>query len=196
MPRSTCSRGASRSGKRKRQIHPLDGRGVATAALRHAVGRWHIGRVDRAPERAKPAAGRRDCRARQADQGDRRARRTRKRRLLARMEIIETLQRSRPEIVHILDEIVRIPPRGVYLTYAEARAERAFRAARRRAVQHACVRLHAQHRQLGVARRPRPAHRGDQGSRRRARADFTLFANQRSRVTPSRRRKARRVASK
>jgi len=33
------------------------------------------------------------------------------------MEIIETLQRSRPEIVHIFDEIVRTLPEGVYLTY-------------------------------------------------------------------------------
>lgn len=39
-----------------------------------------------------------------------------KRRLLARMEIIETLQRSRPEIVHIFDELVRVLPEGVYLT--------------------------------------------------------------------------------
>jgi type IV pilus assembly protein PilN len=40
-----------------------------------------------------------------------------KRRLLARMEIIETLQRSRPEIVHVFDEVVRLLPEGVYLTY-------------------------------------------------------------------------------
>jgi len=40
-----------------------------------------------------------------------------KRRLLARMEIIETLQRSRPEIVHVFDEIVRLLPEGVYLTF-------------------------------------------------------------------------------
>ena len=33
------------------------------------------------------------------------------------MEIIETLQRSRPEIVHVFDEIVRTLPDGVYLTY-------------------------------------------------------------------------------
>ena len=33
------------------------------------------------------------------------------------MEIIETLQRSRPEIVHVFDEIVRVLPEGVYLTY-------------------------------------------------------------------------------
>ena len=37
-------------------------------------------------------------------------------RLLARMEIIEQLQKSRPEIVHLFDEIVRQLPEGVYLT--------------------------------------------------------------------------------
>jgi type IV pilus assembly protein PilN len=40
----------------------------------------------------------------------------RKQRLVARMEIIEKLQRSRPEIVRLFDEIVRIVPEGVYLT--------------------------------------------------------------------------------
>ena len=39
-----------------------------------------------------------------------------KERLLARMEIIEQLQRSRPEIVHLFDEIARQMPEGVYLT--------------------------------------------------------------------------------
>jgi len=39
-----------------------------------------------------------------------------KERLLARMEIIEQLQRSRPEIVHLFDEITRRLPEGVYLT--------------------------------------------------------------------------------
>ncbi len=40
----------------------------------------------------------------------------RKQRLVARMEIIEKLQRSRPEIVHLFDEIARTVPDGVYLT--------------------------------------------------------------------------------
>lgn len=40
----------------------------------------------------------------------------RKQRLLARMEIIERLQRSRPEIVHLFDELVKTVPEGVYLT--------------------------------------------------------------------------------
>ena len=39
-----------------------------------------------------------------------------KERLLARMEIIEELQRSRPEIVHLFDEVTRQLPEGVYLT--------------------------------------------------------------------------------
>jgi type IV pilus assembly protein PilN len=40
----------------------------------------------------------------------------RRQRLLARMEIIEKLQRKRPEIVHQFDELVRTVPDGVYLT--------------------------------------------------------------------------------
>ena len=40
----------------------------------------------------------------------------RKQRLVARMEIIETLQRKRPEIVHLFDELVKTVPEGVYLT--------------------------------------------------------------------------------
>ena len=40
----------------------------------------------------------------------------RKQRLVARMEIIEKLQRSRPEIVHLFDAITRAVPDGVYLT--------------------------------------------------------------------------------
>jgi type IV pilus assembly protein PilN len=39
-----------------------------------------------------------------------------KQKFIARMEIIEKLQRSRPEIVHVFDEIVRALPEGVYLT--------------------------------------------------------------------------------
>ena len=39
-----------------------------------------------------------------------------KERMLARMEIIEQLQKSRPEIVHLFDEMARQLPEGVYLT--------------------------------------------------------------------------------
>jgi type IV pilus assembly protein PilN len=39
-----------------------------------------------------------------------------KQKFISRMEIIEKLQRSRPEIVHVFDEIVRTLPEGTYLT--------------------------------------------------------------------------------
>jgi type IV pilus assembly protein PilN len=39
-----------------------------------------------------------------------------KARFISRMEVIEKLQRSRPEIVHIFDEISKQLPDGVYLT--------------------------------------------------------------------------------
>jgi type IV pilus assembly protein PilN len=45
-------------------------------------------------------------------------------RLLARMEIIEQLQRSRPEIVHVFDELVRTLPDGVYLTSVKQSGKR------------------------------------------------------------------------
>ena len=38
-----------------------------------------------------------------------------KQRLLARMEIIERLQRSRPEVVHVFDQLARALPEGVVL---------------------------------------------------------------------------------
>lgn len=36
--------------------------------------------------------------------------------LLSRMEIIQSLQQKRPQVVHIFDEIVRTLPEGIYLT--------------------------------------------------------------------------------
>lgn len=39
-----------------------------------------------------------------------------KQQLLSRMEIIQSLQHKRPQIVHIFDELVRATPEGVYLT--------------------------------------------------------------------------------
>ena len=39
-----------------------------------------------------------------------------KNRLVDRMQIIDRLQRSRPEVVHLFDELVNTLPEGVYLT--------------------------------------------------------------------------------
>jgi type IV pilus assembly protein PilN len=41
---------------------------------------------------------------------------SRKKRLLARMEIIQELQTSRPSSVHLVDELARTIPEGVYLS--------------------------------------------------------------------------------
>jgi type IV pilus assembly protein PilN len=47
-----------------------------------------------------------------------------KARFIARMEVIEKLQRSRPEIVHIFDEIAKQLPDGVYLTGIQQTGQR------------------------------------------------------------------------
>jgi type IV pilus assembly protein PilN len=47
-----------------------------------------------------------------------------KARFIARMEVIEKLQRSRPEIVHIFDEIAKQIPDGVYLTAIQQNGQR------------------------------------------------------------------------
>ncbi len=47
-----------------------------------------------------------------------------KERLLARMEIIEQLQRSRPGIVHMFEELVTTLPNGVYLTSVKQQGQR------------------------------------------------------------------------
>lgn len=47
-----------------------------------------------------------------------------KQRFISRMEIIEKLQRSRPEIVHVFDELVRTLPDGTFLTGVTQTAHR------------------------------------------------------------------------
>jgi len=49
---------------------------------------------------------------------------TQKNRLLARMEIIDQLQRSRPEVVHLFDELVATLPEGVHLTEVRQTGQR------------------------------------------------------------------------
>jgi type IV pilus assembly protein PilN len=39
-----------------------------------------------------------------------------KQRFISRMQVIEKLQRSRPEVVHLFDEMVKVMPDGTYLT--------------------------------------------------------------------------------
>lgn len=47
-----------------------------------------------------------------------------KQRLQSRIEIIERLQRSRPEIVHVFDQLARTLPEGVYLTSVKQTAKK------------------------------------------------------------------------
>ena len=84
-----------------------------------------------------------------------------KQKFIARMQIIEKLQRSRPEIVHVFDELVRTLPDGAYLTAVKQNnAPPEDRG--RRAVEHPRLHVHAQHRLQPVAAQPRARHRRDQ----------------------------------
>jgi len=47
-----------------------------------------------------------------------------KERLLARMEVIQRLQSSRPEIVHLFEELSSATPKGVFLLDAERKGKR------------------------------------------------------------------------
>lgn len=49
---------------------------------------------------------------------------TQRERMRARMEIIQTLQRSRPEVVHLFDQLVRTLPDGVFLTSVKQNEKR------------------------------------------------------------------------
>ena len=65
------------------------------------------------------------------------------------MEIIEKLQRSRPEIVHLFDEIVKQLPEGVYLT-AVKQTDKKLRFDGVAQSSTRVLGLHAQHRRLRV----------------------------------------------
>ena len=109
--------------------------------------------------------------------------------MISRMEVIDTLQASRPEVVQALRPDRLDAARGRLPDVGQAERQE-DRIQRRRAVEHARVRLHAQHRLLGVVvvaraqghpdrdecRARRPVHpvriaarSGRRGRRRRAR---------------------------
>jgi type IV pilus assembly protein PilN len=117
MPRINLLPWREAERKRKRQEFLLSiGAAVATAALITLLGHWQMSSA------VQHQRDRNDFLAREIAALDKQIEEinsldTQKRRLLARMEIIETLQRSRPEIVHVFDELVRVLPEGVYLTF-------------------------------------------------------------------------------
>jgi type IV pilus assembly protein PilN len=117
MPRINLLPWREAERKRKRQEFYLSlGAAVATAGLITLLGHWQMSSAiqhqrDRNDYLTQEIAAL-DKQIEEINGLD-----AQKRRLLARMEIIETLQRSRPEIVHVFDEVVRLLPEGVYLTY-------------------------------------------------------------------------------
>ena len=117
MPRINLLPWREAERKRKRQEFFLSlGAAVATAGLIMLLGQWQFS------SSIQHQRDRNDYLKREIAELDKQIEEIngldkQKQRLLARMEIIETLQRSRPEIVHVFDEIVRLMPEGVYLTY-------------------------------------------------------------------------------
>jgi type IV pilus assembly protein PilN len=97
------------------------------------------------------------------------------------MEIIETLQRSRPEIVHVFDEIVRVLPEGVFLTMIRQTGPKI----EMRGVAQSSTRVSAFMRNIDNSQwLADPALRivETKGTDATRGAEFTLFANQRSQI--------------
>ena len=195
MPRINLLPWREAQRKQRRQEFFLSlGAAVATAALVILVGRWQMSSsIEHQRERNQILQD-------EIAQLDKQIQEildleNQKRKLLARMEIIETLQRSRPEIVHVFDEIVKTLPEGVYLTYlkqAGARIEL-------RGVAQSSTRVSAFMRNIDnsqwlsdpalqvVETKGRDSSRG---------AEFTLFANQRSQTPPEEAAENGKVAAK
>jgi type IV pilus assembly protein PilN len=124
MPRINLLPWRETERKRKRQEFFLSlGAAIATAALVTLLGRWQMNAAIAHQEDRNQLLTQEiallDKQIEEINGLD-----AQKRRLLARMEIIETLQRSRPEIVHVFDEVVRVLPEGVYLTYLKQSGNR------------------------------------------------------------------------
>ena len=182
MPRINLLPWRESERKRKRQEFILSvGAAIATAALVTLLGRWQMGAaIEHQNDRNRIISE-------EIAELDKQIQEilgleNQKRRLLARMEVIETLQRSRPEIVHIFDEVVRVLPEGVYLTYLKQTGTR-FEI---RGVAQSSTRVSAFMRNIDASEwLADPALRIVETKGRDAGgAEFTLFANQRSRVPP------------
>jgi type IV pilus assembly protein PilN len=182
MPRINLLPWREAERKRKRQEFFLSlGAAAATAALVTLLGQWQMSAaIQHQQERNDLLTNEIAALDKQIEEIN--GLDAQKRRLLARMEIIETLQRSRPEIVHVFDEVVRVLPEGVYLTYLKQTSSR-FEL---RGVAQSSTRVSSFMRNieasewladptLQIVETKSGAVRG---------AEFTLFANQRSQVVP------------
>ena len=194
MPRINLLPWREAERKRKRQEFFLSiGAAIATAALVVLVGRWQMSSA------IEHQNARNQVITDEIAQLDKQIQEIlglekQKERLLARMEIIETLQRSRPEIVHVFDELVRILPEGVYLTYLKQSGTR-FEI---RGVAQSSTRVSAFMRNIDASEwLADPALQIVQRTGAGAgSSEFTLFANQRSHAAPEEAADGGKVAAK
>ena len=182
--------------KRKRQEFFLSlGAALATAALVCLVGNWQMSSaIEHQAQRNQLLTDEIALLDKQIEEIN--GLDAQKQRLLARMDIIETLQRSRPEIVHIFDDVVRVLPEGVYLTYLKQTGKR-FEL---RGIAQSSTRVSTFMRNIEASEwladpslqivQTRGADKAGGGS------EFTLFANQRSQVAPEEGAAVEQVASK
>jgi len=194
MPRINLLPWRESERKRKRQEFILSiGAALATAALVTLLGRWQMSAAIEHQNDRNRILGEEIAELDKQIQ-EILGLENQKRRLLARMEVIETLQRSRPEIVHIFDEVVRVLPEGVYLTYLKQSGTR-FEI---RGVAQSSTRVSAFMRNIDASEwLADPALRVvENKGRDGGGAEFTLFANQRSRVPPEDAASAETVAAK
>jgi type IV pilus assembly protein PilN len=195
MPRINLLPWRESERKRKRQEFFLSiGAAVATAALVTLIGRWQMSAaIEHQQERNKILNDEIALLDKQIQEIL--GLENQKRKLLARMEIIETLQRSRPEIVHIFDEIVKTLPEGVYLTYLKQTGTRI----EMRGVAQSSTRVSAFMRNIDNSQwlaDPSLQVVETKGKTAGSGAEFTLFANQRAQTTPADSAKPDKVAAK
>jgi type IV pilus assembly protein PilN len=182
MPRINLLPWREAERKRRRQEFILSiGAALATAALVALLGRWEMSAAiahqqDRNTVLQEEIA-KLDKQIEEINGLD-----AQKRRLLARMEIIERLQRSRPEIVHVFDEIVRVLPEGVYLTYLKQTGQKfEFRGVAQSSTRVSTLMRNIEASEwLSDPSLQIVETRGQAGGG----ASFTLFAKQRSHVKP------------
>jgi type IV pilus assembly protein PilN len=195
MPRINLLPWREAERKRKRQEFFLSiGAALASAGLVLLVGRWQMSAsIEHQQERNKILTE-------EIAQLDKQIEEilgleNQKRRLLARMEIIETLQRSRPEIVHIFDELVRVLPEGVYLSYLKQSGQRI----ELRGVAQSSTRVSALMRNIDNSQwlaDPSLQVVESKGREPGGGSNFTLFAMQRSQTVPEDEVASEKVAAK
>jgi type IV pilus assembly protein PilN len=195
MPRINLLPWREAERKRKRQEFFLSiGAALATAGLVLLVGRWQMSAsIEHQQERNQILTEEIALLDKQIEEIL--GLENQKRRLLARMEIIEKLQRSRPEIVHVFDELVRVLPEGVYLTYLKQTGQRI----EIRGVAQSSTRVSALMRNIDNSQWLADPSLQVVESKDRAPgggSDFTLFATQRSQATPDDEAASAKVAAK